>query len=245
MYTITPLMMGWKEYELSEAIYRRHFGVLQKNCFVAYLLRSGSECILVDSGPPRHEEAIKRPIFPTLNDYVRLDDALAKEGVKPEQISKVILSHLHWDHCWNLDLFPQAKVYVQKKEINYAVAPVEGSQDVRMYGALPECGTPGWFEGWSQMVRVDGDVEIMPGINVILTPGHSPGSQCVLVDTKEGKYLLPGDFIPKFENFRDGVPNGIIGNMYDWFASYHRIKNLTPNCLPAHDMGILDRKVYG
>src|SRR5690606_30965331 len=135
----------------------------------------------------------------------------AKVGIKPEEITKIILTHLHWDHCYNLDLFVNAKIYIQRKEIIYAVAPVEDSPDVRMFGVLPECGKPGWFDGWTQFVRVDGDVEIIPGINVYLTPGHSPGSQCVLVNTKEGKYLITGDFCPKYENFRDGVPNGIHG----------------------------------
>ncbi|WP_180951082.1 N-acyl homoserine lactonase family protein [Marasmitruncus massiliensis] len=243
LYTITPVYMGAAKFEKSEAVYRRHFGVKEENCFVVFLLRSESELIMVDSGPPRKEINDKLPMFSDIPDYVPMEEALGKVGVKTSDITKIILTHLHWDHCYNLDLFPNTPIYVQRKEITYAVAPI--GPDIRMFSALPDCGNPGWFDGWGRFVVVDGDVEVAPGVKVYLTPGHSPGSHSVLVETKEGPYLIPGDFIPKFENFTDGVPNGIHGSIYEWYDNYNKIKNLTENVLPAHDMAIFNRKVYG
>lgn len=244
LYTITPVYLGSAVVEKSLSIYRRYFGEKLKVCYAVFLLRSDTELIMVDSGPPRPEINDQIPVYLDIDDPVLMTDALAKVGVTPKEITKIILTHLHWDHCYNLELFPQAEIYVQKRELAYAIAPSPG-QDTRMFGALPECGMPGWFDGWKQLKRIDGDVEIVSGVKVYLTPGHSPGFQVVLADTKEGKYLMTSDFAPTYENFREGIPNGIHGSLYEWHDSYNRIKDLTPNVLPGHEMGVFDRNIYG
>jgi glyoxylase-like metal-dependent hydrolase (beta-lactamase superfamily II) len=240
LYTITPLYMGAIEIEKSLAVYRRHYGVIEKNSFAVFLLRSEAEVILVDSGPPRNGT---NPLL-HIPDYVPLEEALCKAGVKPADVTKIILTHLHYDHCYNLELFPQAPVYVQRKEITSAVAPAQ-ELDARFYGALPGNGKPGWIEGWGRFLVLDGDAEIVPGVKVYLAPGHSPGGQSVLVDTKEGHWLVAGDFIPKYECFTDGVPNGTHGNLYEWYDSYKKLKALTEQCLPSHDISVFKCKVYG
>jgi N-acyl homoserine lactone hydrolase len=101
----------------------------------------------------------------------------------------VVNTHLHWDHCSNNDLFPTARVMVQRRELDYAPRPV------RWHSLTYEAGLsvePAWTRVRHQLHPVDGDVEIAPGVSVVALPGHTPGSQGVLVEGADRRYLIAG-----------------------------------------------------
>ncbi len=96
---------------------------------------------------------------------------------------------------------------------------------------------------------VDGDAEIVSGIKVIFTPGHSPGGQAVLVDTEKGLYILAGDTITHFVNMDVPAgdsfwPNGIYIDLREYYWSLDRLKALGGFILPGHDMLVLDKDLY-
>src|SRR5690349_19845958 len=82
---------------------------------VFWLIRGGGRNILFDSGFHR-EEWFK--YFP-MTDYMRPDEAVKLAGVKPEEITDIVVSHAHWDHMGGIDLFPKATVWIQKDEFHY------------------------------------------------------------------------------------------------------------------------------
>lgn len=94
-------------------------------------------------------------------------------------IEAVVNTHLHFDHCGGNRRFAGVPTYVQRAELAAAVEPDYLVEWVRFDGAT--------------YVEVEGDVEILDGIRTLLTPGHSPGHQCVVVDTEEGAVVLGGD----------------------------------------------------
>ena len=106
-------------------------------------------------------------------------------------------------------------------------------------------GLPAWFTAFKQFNRVDGDCEIMPGLQLLLTPGHSFGSQSVLVKTFEGNYIIPGDLLPLYENFDECIPNNINMSMADWYESYRKVKACADFVLPMHDLRVFERETYG
>ncbi len=139
----------------------------------AYVLGHPDGLVLVDTGMidthPEIENVYRPVLYP-----------LTGQGVPLDEVALVINTHLHFDHCGGNRLFPGTPIYVQRAE--------------REAAREPDYTIPEWveFEGASY-VELDGEAEILPGIRVLPTPGHTPGHQSVLVDTDEGLVIVGGD----------------------------------------------------
>ena len=241
-YKIRPLFLGSKVSDKSDSLYLYPYGEKFTTCYCCYLVENDDEKFLVDVGMPSQEYIKGRP-FTVLGDAVTLDEVLLRANVRPEEIRTIVLTHLHYDHCFNLDMFPGARVFVQHRELAYALTPLPC--EMRIYSLLEECGRPGWLDGIGRFEVVDGDKEIMPGVRVMLTPGHSPGSQSVAVDTAEGVYVMTGDHIPIYDNFEKCIPNTIHNSLSEWYASYEKLRAHPCKILPGHDLRVFERAIYG
>ncbi|WP_158751337.1 MBL fold metallo-hydrolase [Streptomyces bicolor] len=114
-----------------------------------------------------------------------LRNALARHGLTAEQIDTVVLTHAHWDHVQNIDLFPRATLVLHPDERRYAHLPHAN-----------DWATPAWTGLLLEQLPVrevtDGE-EIIPGVGVIGLPGHSPGSIGIIVQTEHGHAAITGD----------------------------------------------------
>jgi glyoxylase-like metal-dependent hydrolase (beta-lactamase superfamily II) len=168
--------------------------------------------------------------------------------VEPEDIELLINTHLHWDHCYNNDLFPKARIYVQRSEIRFALDPVPPQY---IYYETPQLGfaSQPWMKSAHRFESVDGDYHLLDGIDLVPLPGHTPGFQGVLVNTDGGRYLIASDAIPflaNWENRTYGLPQP--SSIYtDLVAFYDSLKKMISICnyvLPGHDYRVLEHPVY-
>jgi glyoxylase-like metal-dependent hydrolase (beta-lactamase superfamily II) len=141
---------------------------------VIWLIRGGGRTILFDSGFHR-EKWFK--YFP-MNDFVRPDEAVKLAGVKPEEVTDIVISHAHWDHMGGIDLFPKATVWIQKDEYRYYTGEAwqpggnHGGIDPEDVKELLQLNTEG------RLRLIDGDnVEILPGIRVYTGARHTYASE--------------------------------------------------------------------
>ena len=146
---------------------------------VIWLIRGGGRTILFDSGFHR-EKWFK--YFP-MNDYLRPDEAVKLAGVKPEDVTDIVISHAHWDHMGGIDLFPKANVWIQKEEYRYYTGEAwqpggnHGGIDPDDVKQLVQLNTEG------RLRLVDGDnVEILPGIRTYTGSRHTYASQYLRVE---------------------------------------------------------------
>ncbi|MCZ6557174.1 MAG: N-acyl homoserine lactonase family protein [SAR324 cluster bacterium] len=116
-----------------------------------------------------------------------LINALQGAGLAPDDISAVVLSHLHYDHCVNVDLFPKAHVYLSQREWDYAESP--NPKDLFIPWKIRE------LLGEYQVTLIDDDRDIAKGVHFFQTPGHTPGSSALALETKQGTVVLAGDAI--------------------------------------------------
>jgi glyoxylase-like metal-dependent hydrolase (beta-lactamase superfamily II) len=132
-------------------------------------------------------------------DFVKPSEAVAKFGVKPEEITDVIISHVHWDHLDGADLFPKARIWIQREEFDHHL-DVTGvvrnravdSVDAKM---LAQIGRDG------RVTKIDGDdKEIIPGIRVYTGGKHTFASQFVGVNTASGTVVIASDNAYLYEN---------------------------------------------
>jgi N-acyl homoserine lactone hydrolase len=108
----------------------------------------------------------------------------------PRDVACVINTHLHFDHCGGNRLFAGVPIYVQRIE--------------REAAKEDDYTVPRWveFDG-ARYVELDGEAEVVPGVRVVPTPGHSPGHQSVLVETYEGLVVVAGDVAYTWDAFDD------------------------------------------
>ena len=113
---------------------------------------------------------------------------LRQHGIEPADVRAVFLSHLHFDHCNNIDLFPGARVYVSRREWDYTKAPHEDDLFVPwlIHEQLQK----------HEVEFLDGEGRIGEAVRYIPAPGHTPGSYALVLDTaKRGRVVLAGDAI--------------------------------------------------
>ncbi|HHY50894.1 MAG TPA: N-acyl homoserine lactonase family protein, partial [Alphaproteobacteria bacterium] len=199
--------------------------------------------VLVDTGPSEDAEWGSR----LHNPFARSGDQsltaqLVRHGVSPDEIATVVLTHLHWDHCYGNHLLPNARFVVQRREFDYAREPLECDRPIYESGIE----APPFLVGVERFELVDGDAEVAPGIRTVLMPGHSPGLQGVLVETRPDRRILIGsDHYPLYDNIEHNIPTGIVQSLPDWYAASARARTLCDTILPGHDGRVLERESYG
>lgn len=156
----------------------RYRGSLQN-----YLIDTGSEVILVDTGLPAgtpEENPDENSVAFTGHDIQSYMDALAGLGYKPEQVTKILLTHRHVDHSGELRSFPNAKVYVNQEELD--AAELQGLDNL-----VPVAFTDGPFFNFPESQN------IADGIHFIKAKGHTKGNSIVIVENGGLFYLIHGD----------------------------------------------------
>lgn len=161
--------------------------------------------------------------------------ALQLAGVTPADVELVLLTHLHWDHAGNCDLFPHARVLVQQDELRYALVP---GRFFRKAFLSPLSGWPRPPYLLPNLDVVRGEQEIRPGLRVIPVPGHTPGSQAVLVDTAKGRYCIAGDAVFTYENLERDIPPGFHNDVDDSMDSMALLRARADRILPSHDYAV-------
>ncbi len=232
-YTIRPLAVGFNETDQGIMTYQRQYGKRIILPIYTFAIMGADKKILVDTGiedfmaPPDLEERIGFPVL-------HFEDALASVGWTPEDVDIIIHTHLHNDHCENDGLCTNAKVYVQKAELDFFHDP--HPIDHRYY--------PDVLEGVN-LVTVEGDATIMDGITVLFTPGHTPGGQSVVVETARGKAIITG-LCCNAENFPVGggvVAPGVHLDAIQAYESMKRILAAADIIVPIHDLEVGKKKV--
>ncbi|MBF0443883.1 MAG: N-acyl homoserine lactonase family protein, partial [Oligoflexales bacterium] len=165
-----------------------------------FLIEGNGRKILVDTGMSNTEIAGKyhHPGSYQPEGYA-IHEQLEGLGIRCEEIDMIIFTHLHWDHVYYLDRFPNAELVANKREYDFAVAPIPlyyKSYEFPALGLTPQ------FAGRT-FTLVEGETEIIPGISVYPSTGHSIGHQTVVVSTKDGQYHLCGDLIFTFDNLKE------------------------------------------
>lgn len=249
-YKIIPVKMGNSavKFDMSH-FYKGHpvgtDGFHMPYAFFIIRDEERNESYLVDAGCSLTEENVKQGREEIINE-VTFEDGLAEWGLKPEDIKTVFLTHLHWDHSWNVDKLNNATFYVQKRELYHAVSPLPHEMRTFCFTGIEGFKQPKWTKVIDRISLVDGDKEFLPGLRLVFTPGHTHGSQSVLVDTDEGTYAITGDFCYVKKNWTDGISINTLVSFEEWYQSYNKLKTYEiKDVLPPHDPSTYARKIYG
>lgn len=232
-YVIYPLRLGTITRDKSNMTFMRNQGKIEEYPLTAWYVTDGSRKIVVDTGgcapDRRYQPYVRTP-------DQELDAQFTKLGVDCGEITDVILTHLHWDHAGGNHFFKNAVFYIQRAELQYAAAPLEIHRQ--------SYDLPLIFRTEYRMLN--GDQELFEGISVIVTPGHSPGSQCVLVATAAGPHLIAGDLVGLYECYECDpmLCSSFHTDLIAYYDSLHRVKRLGMRVLPGHEWKVFERERY-
>ena len=194
----------------------------------------GKHKVIVDTGV-REAEAFKT-VEPDLNiePHEVTEVAVQKTmGWKPDEVDIVINTHLHYDHCGRNNVFTNAICYVQRSEFDIAFNPPKSS--VRFYDlpAINKKAIPyfKWF-------FINGEYEILPGLRVIPTPGHTKGSQAAFFDSTDGVICVSGDICNLLVNINEDKEPSIVTNSEEVFKSLETIRQFAHYIIPGHEPSI-------
>ena len=157
----------------------------------------------------------------------QLLEQLRQRGVDPSDVARVVLTHAHWDHCQNTDLFPNAEIILHEKELEYTRNPRDGDFATARYFADTLRG--------HNVRLVSGEIELEPGVTLIETFGHTRGHISVLVDTPSGAVCIGGDAITEAGTIGRGAPGLIFWSENEARASVRKILDATRIIYPGHD----------
>ena len=206
---------------------------MEREYFI-WCLKGGGETVIVDAGvTPALADNSK------LHGYTNPADLLMGIDVRADEVKHVVLTHLHWDHCNGVGLFPQARFYIQKREYEFWIKdkiarrlPFEFFRDPTSLDFLAT------LEGTDRLVLIDGDREILPGVVCHLAPGHTVGLQVVTVGTAKGRAVVGSDCAHLFRNYEEDWPTALITDLVAWLKTYEKVRGLasSPDLLfPGHD----------
>jgi glyoxylase-like metal-dependent hydrolase (beta-lactamase superfamily II) len=155
--------------------------------------------IIVDTGLGTKLDAKRSEIFNVRRPDDGLPGALSRRGIEAEEITDVILTHLHFDHCGGTTerhgdeislTFPAAVHHVQRRNWEWAWTP--SAKDAGSF--RDEDFSP--LEGSDKLHLIDGDTELFPGIHLSVVDGHTPGMQLVRIAVEEASLLFLADLVP-------------------------------------------------
>lgn len=198
----------------------------------SWLILGADRPILVDTSFRNVEDARRlQGLSCHRSELQTMSAQLRRFDLSPEDIGYIIHTHVHMDHAGQDYLFPNARILLQRGELQNAAAP--NICPVPFYDRLNTARLV--HDLWSQIELQSGDEEPFPGIRCEVLPGHTPWHQIVRVDTAVGEYLIIGDAAMLVSNVRNQWAPGFIDSMADTMAGLRQLKPFADRILPTHD----------
>jgi glyoxylase-like metal-dependent hydrolase (beta-lactamase superfamily II) len=201
--------------------------------YYVWAAKSGSRVVIIDTGfdeptaQKRGRTFLKSPA-----------DGLRAIGIEPAKVEDVIITHMHYDHSGNHDLFPNARYHIQDREMQFCTGrhmshafmrwPFDAEDVSAMIRRL--------FAG--RLVFHHGEEEIAPGLSVHHVGGHTMGMQIVRADTRRGSVVLASDASHLYANIERGIPYPIAYNLAEVAEGYRQAYALASSrehVIPGHD----------
>ncbi len=232
-YKITAFKICEMETDHSMLVYANGFGETVSVPVMCWLAQGNGRNILINTGPSQNSVQDKRHLEEGIfRDFNPLENQMNAIRLSPDDIDIVILTHMHWYACGNLEKFRNAAILVQENELHYAFASYPhhwAEYEDRRAGF-----DPSFYASLSRLTTKNGNYCIDEDFAVYLCPGHTPGYQVPIINTDHGNVLIAGTAVPTVLNWmgnseRPHFPSGINYRIEDYYRSLEKMKALKPD----------------
>lgn len=207
--------------------------------YFVWAIRNGERTIVVDTGFSK-EEGERRGRTYTQSPA----EGLRRIGIDPAEVRDVVITHMHYDHVGNLDMFPNARFHLQTVEMAFATGRAM-TFGVLGHSFTKESALSVLDATFAYRVQYhSGDADIAPGVKAHFIGGHAAGLQCVSVETARGRVVLASDVAHYYESFLKEPSFTTHVNMLGMLEGYRTLRRLAPadsHIVPGHDPEVLRR----
>ncbi len=205
--------------------------------YFVWLARRGAEVYVIDTG--FNEAAARR----RRREFLRSPaEGLAALGVDARHVADVILTHLHYDHVGNFDLFPRARFHLQDREMAYATGRYMGTEFFSAAYEVDEVAAMVRHVYGGRVRFHDGDTQLAPGLSVHLIGGHTQGLQVVRLWTRIGWLVLASDASHYTANRERARPFPVVADVTAMVDGWRRLEELASApryIVPGHDPDVM------
>ncbi len=215
-----------------------HHGPMPIDYFV-WVAKNKNRTVVIDCGfNQKAADERKRDLYRCPAESLKL------VGVDPKKVTDLIVTHMHYDHVGNFDLFPKTTFHLQDMEMSYATGRHMRQKTFRKpYDIEHVVGMV--RQVYADRVRFhSGDVELFPGIGLHFIGGHTMGLQSVTVETKRGIVVVASDAAHMYPNFMEANPYPTVFNVGDMLEGHQKLFRLAggdpDRIVPGHDPLVMD-----
>jgi glyoxylase-like metal-dependent hydrolase (beta-lactamase superfamily II) len=208
---------------------------------MVWLVRGNGHNILVDCGF-YHDHFFKEW---KVSDFIKPSETLKPLGLKPEDITYIVFTQMHWDQSDGMDLFPNARIWIQKDQLQYYAGQAWQAKDTHGGIDAEDVLTLVTLNTQGRVGMVNGDAqEILPGVTCYTGGRHTYASQYVGVNTGAGTVVLASDNMYLYENLEKHVPIAATLDAASNLRAQDRMKELAARpgfIIPGHDPAVMTK----
>ncbi len=254
-YTITPLKMGETQVPSAEIYWMTKLAGWERLDFWAFLIRGGGRNILLNTGFPRDFSDLHRHWttwakaatgedghVPVVEENEWIGNALAAEGVAPDEITHVLVTPLTAYATGGLDQFPAAQICLSRRGWIDFHAPDEEVPQLPRHIVFPPHVLQHLVMDAAPRIRLlpDEETEIVPGIRSWFCGGHHRSSMAFTVDTPQGRAGLT-DAVFTYRNFEESIPLGLSENLEEHYRLFAKLRRDSDYVVPLYDPEVAGR----
>ena len=207
--------------------------------FTMWVARRGDEIVVIDTGFEESAGARRGRVLD-----ISPAEAVRLLGIEPEDVTTVVLTHLHYDHAGNVGAFPDAEVVVQQQEMAYVTGPRMRHARLNHFFETDDIADVVRRIHRGEVQVLDGDSVLADGLELYLIGGHTQGLQVVRVRTARGWVVLASDALHYYDNFEERNPFPAIldlGRMLDGYDRLAELADSADHIVPGHDPQVFAR----
>jgi glyoxylase-like metal-dependent hydrolase (beta-lactamase superfamily II) len=205
-----------------------------------WVLRDGLRTIVVDCGfgaEPGRRRGRTRLVDPLV--------ALRGLGIDPGSVEQLVLTHAHYDHIGNLHRFPRAEVVIARREYEFWTGPYAGRAQFAHSTEPGELAELAIIGRQGRLRLVDETEDLVPGIELVVVGGHTPGQLVARVNAGAGTVILAADALHFYEELERDRPFFVVADLADMYRGFDLLREMTAEpgrvLLAGHDAAVSDR----
>ncbi|MDV3128828.1 N-acyl homoserine lactonase family protein [Mycobacterium sp. 21AC1] len=213
---------------LNHHIYGQEDGPIGMDYFF-WVLQNSDRTIVVDTGFSRHGGQVRNRTF-----GIEPLRAYAALGVDPAAAPDVVVTHAHYDHIGNLDLFGKSKLFIAQREYDFWTGPLGARKQFHYSVEDDEIAALVAADKQGRVHTYSGSLELAPGVTLLELGGHTPGLSVVLAGTDEGTVLLASDSMHYYEELEADMPFAFVADLPAMYSGFDTINELVSSGRVAH-----------
>lgn len=205
-----------------------------------WVLRNSERTLVVDTGftPQVGDRRGRTTTCP-------VPEGLARLGVDPSRVEQLVITHAHYDHTGNVGLFPNARILISARELDFWTGPYAARVQFGHSAEPPDIAEITAAERQGRVTRLPERYALAPGIELREVGGHTPGQLVALVRTGGGTVVLASDAVHYYEELELDRPFLVVADLEAMYRGFDALAALAAGpdtvLLPGHDPLVLDR----